>query len=216
MIQNIDNFTHNNWMDSLYHSWPASANLLFFDQLSQALIIDDPQMAFYLKKISFSTLAKQVGKIANLAERKVFISYSHHTPDPEWLDRLKVHLKPVEREGIIDLWDDTRIDVGIEWKEAIKDALETARAAILLVSANFLASDFITEHELPTLLEQAKAGGTTIVPIILSPCLYSSTSLGAFKALNSPDRPLSDMSYSDQEKVLMKAAQIIMDRFKAE
>jgi hypothetical protein len=73
-----------------------------------------------------------------------------------WGFSMRVHLKPVEREGIIDLWDDTKIAAGVQWKEASMDAFEAARVAVLLVSADFLASDFISEHELPTLLAQAK------------------------------------------------------------
>src|SRR5205823_3965869 len=147
----------------------------------------DPQLAFYLKRVRFSKLAKEVGKVTTLAQRKVFISYSHK--DAEWLERLRVHLSPVEREGIIDLWDDTRIEAGVQWKEAIMDALETARVAVLLISADFLASDFIAEHELPTLLARAKEGGTTIIPIILSPSLFTSTDLGTFQSINAPNQP---------------------------
>ena len=156
----------------------------------------------------------KVGKISIMAQRKVFISYSHE--DAEWLERLRVHLRPVEREGIIDLWDDTKIAAGIQWKEAIVNALETARVAVLLVSANFLASDFIAEHELPELLARAKAGGTTIIPVILSPSLFTSTSLGAFQAINNPDYPISDMTFSKQEQIFVKIALAIMERFKAE
>lgn len=214
LARNIERFSKELWMERLYKNCPDSANHLFFDQIRQALVIDDPQLAFYLKKVSFSILAKEVGKVPTLAQRKVFISYSHK--DAQWLERLRVHLKPVEREGIIDLWDDTKIAAGIQWKEAIMDALETARVAVLLVSADFLASDFISEHELPTLLSRANEGGTTIMPIILSPSLFSSTGLGTFQSINAPDHPISDMSFSKQELVFVRVAQTIMERFKAE
>lgn len=210
----IEAFLRNNWMDKLYHACPGSVNHLFFEPIGQALVIDDPQMSFYLRKVRFSSLARQVGKITNLAERKIFISYSHK--DKQWLDRLRVHLKPVEREGIIDLWDDTKITAGILWKDAIKEALETARAAVLLISADFLASDFIAEHELPTLLSRAESGGTTIIAVILSPSLFTDTALGAFQSINSPDDPISDMPHSKQEQTFVKVAQTIMKRFKAE
>lgn len=83
-----------------------------------------------------------------------FISYSHK--DNRWLSRLLVHLQPLERTGLIDLWADTRIKAGEDWIKQIDPALAKARVAVLLVSADFLASDFIVSKELPTLLQKAK------------------------------------------------------------
>ena len=96
---------------------------------------------------------------------KVFISYSH--VDQEWLERLKRHLKPLVREGL-DCWDDTHIRPGDDWKQEIRNALDTAQVAVLLISADFFASDFIDENELPPLLDAAKAKGVRILPVILS------------------------------------------------
>src|SRR3954471_12739938 len=74
---------------------------------------------------------------------KVFISYSH--ADKDWLERLKRHLKPLVREGNLDCWDDTHIRSGDDWKQEIQNALDTAQVAVLLISADFFASDFIDE-----------------------------------------------------------------------
>jgi hypothetical protein len=180
----------------------------FFDSSIQSLVIDDPQLVFYLRQLRFSTLAKEAGKAAILVRRKVFISYSHK--DIRWLDRLRVHLKPIEREGIIDLWDDTKIAAGVHWKGAILEALETSKVAVLLISPDFLASDFIAEHELPTLLTQAAAGETAIIPIIVSPCLFQETALSAFHAINSPKKPLSILSSSEREQILVNVAETII------
>jgi hypothetical protein len=68
----------------------------------------------------------------------VFVSYSHN--DAEFLDRLLVHLKPLEKEGLLDLWVDTRLRAGDKWKKEIEKALQRATVAVLLVSADFLAS----------------------------------------------------------------------------
>src|SRR3954454_8434119 len=95
---------------------------------------------------------------------KVFISYSH--ADKEWLERLQRHLKPLVQEGL-DCWDDTHIRPGDDWKQEIRTALETAQVAVLLISADFFASDFIDENELPPLHDAAKARGVRILPLII-------------------------------------------------
>ncbi len=92
---------------------------------------------------------------------RVFISYSHE--DKAYLDRLRVHLKPLERENLIDTWDDTQIKAGENWQKVIETALERAAIAILLISPDFLASDFIIDNELPPLLSAAANKGTCIL-----------------------------------------------------
>ena len=80
----------------------------------------------------------------------IFISYSHK--DQEYLNRILVHLKPIGKEDEIDTWSDLRLRPGDQWRKEIALALDQAAVAILLVSADFLASDFIVENELPPLL----------------------------------------------------------------
>src|SRR5262245_9805056 len=95
----------------------------------------------------------------------VFISYNHN--DARWVKRLRVHLKPLEKQYGIVVWDYKQIQPGARWQEETKQAIDTARVAILLVSADFIASDFITNNELPPLLQAAKTEGTIILPIIV-------------------------------------------------
>ncbi len=210
----ISRFINEQWIDTLYQNHPDSRRQFFFDRMGAALVADDPQLIFYLGRTSLSQLAKEVGKVASLAQRKVFISYSHQ--DAKWLKRLQVHLKPLEQEGIIDLWDDTKIAAGTLWQDKIQEALETARVALVLVSADFLASDFIVEHELPKLLSRAVSGGTTIIPIILSPCLFNKSGLAIFQAANPPNKSLSDLDHTRQERVLMHVAEAVSKRLETE
>ncbi|MBA3240619.1 MAG: toll/interleukin-1 receptor domain-containing protein [Acidobacteria bacterium] len=139
---------------------------------------------------------------------KVFISYSHQ--DAAWLRRLRVHLRPLEREHRVEIWDDTRIKPGSRWKEEIGQALAATKVAVLLISADFLASDFIARDELPQLLSAAEKDGATILPVILSPSRFEKTpSLSQFQAVNDPSEPLIGLTRVKQEAVLVKVSEII-------
>src|ERR1051326_6886904 len=100
----------------------------------------------------------------------IFISYNHK--DKQHLDRLKIFLRPYERDGKIRVWDDSQIQVGKKWRAEIRKAINSANIAILLVSADFLHSEFIANEELPLLLDAANQRGATILSVILSPCAF--------------------------------------------
>ena len=103
----------------------------------------------------------------------VFVSYSHQ--DSKWLEKLQIHLKPLERDYGFDIWDDTKIKPGSKWRQKIKEAIDSAKIGICLVSADFLASNFVKENELPPLLAAAEQDGAIILSIILSPCMFEET-----------------------------------------
>ncbi len=137
---------------------------------------------------------------------KVFISYSHR--DAEWLARLEVHLKPLTRSGEIAVWSDSQINPGSKWKEEILRAIDTSKVAILLVSADFLASDFISNNELSPLLAAASRGGATILPVIISPSRFSKTAtLSDYQTVNDLARPLISLTRAEQEEVFVRVAE---------
>lgn len=142
-----------------------------------------------------------------MAERvTVFVSYSHQ--DAGWLARLQIHLRPLK--GLLDLWDDTRLAAGDDWRTQITGAIERARAAVLLISADFLASDFVTREELPPLLAKARAEGALIIPVILKPCRFERhPELAMFQAANSPGSPLSGLAETESERVFVRVAERI-------
>ncbi|MBI5877898.1 MAG: TIR domain-containing protein [Chloroflexi bacterium] len=140
---------------------------------------------------------------------KVFVSYSHK--DKNFLDRLQVHLKPIVREGIIDVWVDTKISAGDKWREEIRAAINSATIAILLVSADFLASEFIASDELPGILKAAETDGMRVLIVVVGHCLFGRTkTLSQFQAVNSPDKPLTSLSRAEQEKVFNRVAVAIL------
>jgi hypothetical protein len=173
------------------------------------------------RAVSFAELATRKEPTSRNAKKEsternqVFISYSHKDKK-RWLDRLHVHLKPLMQQGGVTLWDDSLIKPGEKWREAIKKGLASAKVAILLVSADFLASDFITAEELPALLAAAKSEGTLILPLIVSPCRFLKTeSLSQFQAVNLPSQPLSEMTKARQEATFVKLIESVEDALKS-
>jgi internalin A len=101
---------------------------------------------------------------------QVFISYSRK--DKKWREELEKHLKPFLRNGIISGWSDQQIEPGSNWFAEVQSALTDSRIAVLLVSPDFLDSDFIHEHELGPLLKKAEQDGTMILWIPVRSSAY--------------------------------------------
>ena len=135
-----------------------------------------------------------------MGANSLFISYSHR--EKRWLDRLNLYLAQLRQEGMLDLWDDTRIKPGADWRSEISLALKRAKAAILLVGPAFLASEFIVKEELPVLLGAAADRGISIYPLIIGYCGYQTCPLKAFQAFNEPDKPLEALPKAKQNKIL--------------
>jgi hypothetical protein len=207
----IRKFIEEGWVESVYEKCPDARNHIFYDSESSALVADDPQLAFYLTRTSTSALMRTTGKVSRNA--RVFVSYSHR--DAEWLGRLQVHLKPLVREGIIDPWSDRRIAGGARWKEEVEAALDSAAAAILLLSADYIASDFIANNELPSLLRRAREEGTLVLPVVLNPCRLHTSGLSDFQCVNNPEQPVGSLAFHEQELVWRKVADELERAFSA-
>jgi internalin A len=122
---------------------------------------------------------------------QVFISYSHK--DRRWLEQLQTMLKPYIRGKSVRLWEDTSIAPGAKWTNETEVALARAKVALLIVSPNFLASEFIAHHEMPTILEAAKKEGTVILWVAVSASAYKETEIRHYQAANNPAAPLDSM-----------------------
>lgn len=141
-------------------------------------------------------------------KHNIFISYSHK--DSEWLDRVKTHLKPLERYYDLDEWDDQKLRTSDEWKDEISKALNNATIAVLLFSPNFMASDFIVNNELQPLLENASIGGVKIMPVMVRPCaMFDESGLSKYQATNGKEKTLIEMNEGEIDRVLMKLVEDI-------
>ncbi|GAA3396526.1 hypothetical protein GCM10020369_73550 [Cryptosporangium minutisporangium] len=182
-----------------------AATHLHYDPSPGHLVVEDPQLLFYLRRLSVDRLYELVGKRRPRVRDQVFVSYSHR--DQAWLERLDRHLRPLVRDRTIDLWSDRRVVAGDDWRAEIATALDRAQVAIVLVSTDFLISEFISEIELPQLLQAAAAGGCRIIPIVVNPCLFDhQPDLARFHAANSVKRPLTALSAHEQDEIFLNVA----------
>jgi len=147
--------------------------------------------------------------MSGTVRNQVFISYSHQ--DRRWLDRVQTALKPLVRNQTIDVWDDGRIKAGQKWRDEITRALARAKVAVLLVSQNFLASDFIADEELLSILAAAEDEGLTIVWIPVTASLYDETDIAKYQAAHNPESPLDSLPPAELNQALVAIAKKIGD-----
>jgi hypothetical protein len=143
-----------------------------------------------------------------MARAQVFISYSHK--DGRWLNELRKHLTPRVREQAIRVWEDTQLRAGDRWLQSIEEALASAKVAVLLVSANYLASDFIASREIPPILQAQAATGLRIVWIPVSASAYTVTPIKAFEAACDPARPLDSLAPARRNQLWVEISEAIV------
>jgi hypothetical protein len=134
----------------------------------------------------------------------IFISYAHN--DRPWLDKLRAFLTVLEQQGVVKFWADTDLQAGESWQEKIQEALDSAKAGLLLVSQEFLASKFITETELPSLLDAAIQKGKKIYWLPLSPSTVFDThkQITRYQSLlEDPHLSLEELKEPEQKRALV-------------
>jgi hypothetical protein len=130
--------------------------------------------------------------------------------DEYWKDLLVSHLRVLEQDKMLTVWADRRIAAGVSWFDEIATDIARARAAIILVSADYLASDFVVHEEVPSLLQHKSQEGIKIYAIILRPCTWENISWLSHASVHPNDgRVLSDFSPHGREVELTNIAQEI-------
>jgi len=130
----------------------------------------------------------------------VFACYSHE--DTNMLEEMQKFLQPLAEVGI-DTWVDTKISYGAKWKGEIEKALSEAKAAVLLVSIDFVTSRFIMDFGLLELLKAAKSRGTLILPVFVRYVpqgILRRYGLDKFQSINAPNDPLNTWEPSRRER----------------
>jgi hypothetical protein len=167
-------------------------------------LLQIPSLDSYMNR-----LTEQLASLPGADRDRVFISYSHK--DHKLFDELNKMLVPVLKERRIEIWTDKMILPGQLWQAEIEKALASAKAAILLVSPDYLHSDFIRKHELSPLLDAAREKGCHILWINSKPAPVDTTEIGKYQALYQGPPPLSILKGERRNRAILDIAQKIRD-----
>ena len=127
--------------------------------------------------------------------KSVFFSYSHK--DEALRDKLETHLKLLQRQGIISSWHDRKILPGSEWDQEIDQHLHKANIILLLVSAEFIASNYCWDIEVAEAIKRHESKKAIVVPIIIRTCDWHSSPFGKLQALPKDGKAITAWSNRD-------------------
>ncbi len=127
---------------------------------------------------------------------EVFYSYAHE--DEKLRDKLSNHLRILARQGVIEDWWDRRITAGGDFADRIDEHLERAQVILLLISADFIASDYAYEIEMKRALERHQAGDARLIVVLLRPVLYEDSPFSGLKILPLDARPVTKWPNADE------------------
>ena len=132
----------------------------------------------------------------------IFLSYAHE--DEDLKKELDKHLMPLKRSGKIETWNDRELIAGQEWNKEILEELNKAEIILLLISKDFIASQYIWEKELEIAMIRHEKGTAKVVPIILKNCLWQDMPFAKLQALPRNARPVTD--YENQDEAFTEVA----------
>jgi hypothetical protein len=144
----------------------------------------------------------------------VFFSYSH--ADEALRDQLEKQLSLLKRQGIIEVWHDRRIGAGQDFSKEIDRHVETDDIILLLVSSDFLASDYCYDKEMIRAMERHESGEAIVIPVILRACEWHGAPFGKLNATPPDGRPVTQ--YPDRDQALLEVAKAVRaaaERFKS-
>src|SRR5437667_5898442 len=119
--------------------------------------------------------------------------YSYTREDQALCDRLEKHLRQLQRQELISAWHEREILPGGTWADEIDVHLQTASIILLLVSPDFLASDYCYDAQMQRALERHKSRAARVIPIILRPCDWQHSPLKALQCLPRDGKPVTTL-----------------------
>lgn len=136
---------------------------------------------------------------------KIFFCYAHE--DEELLDKLKVHLRPLQRQGLINVWHDRDISAGTVWEREISQYLNTAQIILLLISPDFMNSDYCYSIEMKRALERNERGEACVIPVILHYIHWQIEPLSNLQALPTDAKPVTSAYWHSQNEAFFNVAE---------
>jgi hypothetical protein len=145
-------------------------------------------------------------------KREIFICYAHE--DEQLRQSLEKHLRVLQQQDLITVWHDRKIRPGADWEQEIDTALNHAHIVLLLVSPDFMASDYCYGTEMKRALQRHEQGLTRVLPIILRPVHWQTPPLRKLQALPTDARPVVSSSWHSQDDAFYDVAEGIRNAIK--
>ncbi len=153
-------------------------------------------------------------RLSDCSRVTVFYSYSH--ADEQLRDQLEIHLAALQRQGQISQWHDRRIGPGDEWRGQIDQHIEEADIVLLLISPDFIASDYCYDVEMDRAIKRHEDRKTVVVPVFLRSCDWAGCPFGKLQGLPKDAKPITswndrDAAFTDVAKGIRKTVDRIRD-----
>jgi predicted NACHT family NTPase len=123
---------------------------------------------------------------------EIFCCYARE--DQQMLEGLKRHLMPLQRSGQIQIWSDTNLNAAVEWEKELHEHLESADIILLLISSDFIASEYCYSTEMMRAIERHDQGTAHVIPILLRSIFWRNAPFAKFQILPTNAKPVTKWS----------------------
>lgn len=165
-------------------------------QISDEAIIEFAAAAEEVQ--TMSELRNNIAPDTSKTSRPIEIFYSYSHRDEDLRNELDKHLSMLKRSGVIAGWHDRKIVPGAEWSGEIDKHLEASNVILMLVSSDFLASEYCYEIEMTRAMERHAQGAARVIPIILRMCDWQGAAFGKLQALPKDGKPITSWGNMDE------------------
>jgi hypothetical protein len=202
----IDRLLRDDYVGSVHRQVPDSEKMLLLDPFGPTLVIDDPQLVFYLVQTPASRWIGSETVDVPRKRNQILIAFSPE--DHAFAERLRLHLSQHDRLGELRFWEAAEPAIPKLADMSFADAASTARMILFLLGPEFCASICMHCNQLDKVLRVARKEGVEILSVNVKPCQVP-TELSQMKGLNPPERTLLEMSYIEQERLWATVASMI-------